>query len=659
MVRWGVEGARRKGGVKMARIWARDIVRKRARREVGGEDAAMREAEALAAKGVRRFTSDASLLDAARVLFALREYRSESCPGEALKDVAALDRRLTRAFHAAVAASPAKLHLVRLAGARRLSCTEREVALLLALSAMGLTGGVDDVRDVQKCVGTDGRRGIAVARALRPGSRLAARKLVEVEYDEDTDRTEIRAGDRLVEPLVSGDEVPDKAWRVRSYDELLDRMFEVFGALAMNAENLESVVHMRYRGRRRYRHASRSPADRLMEVLEATAKKHPAWPIRRLTGASLGDDEKKVLVVLAGKELGWQQPDSPLFTGDGLARAVSSAVPEVRHALGLLRRDRALRSGNCVRICGGNEDSGAVEDDATLRACEFELTDEFRDAMKLERRRRSKNVSRRPVVRMSQLVLPDGVRRALDMVAAQMRHAKILMDDWGLAKAVPYGRAVTALFWGPPGTGKTASAEAIAHELGRPIIVASYARIQDCWVGQTEKNIARIFRDAAEDGAVLFWDEADAMFFDRDSASRNWEVRDVNVLLQELERFPGLCILATNRRLTLDKALERRIAVKVEFSPPDERERLEIWRRLIPRKLPLAGDVDVAGLASRELTGGEIKNVVLNAARIALARDPRGRVTAADFERAMAMEREGRWTAGRRMGFVTDDRAGG
>jgi len=145
--------------------------------------------------------------------------------------------------------------------------------------------------------------------------------------------------------------------------------------------------------------------------------------------------------------------------------------------------------------------------------------------------------------------------------------------------------------------------------------VANYAQIQGCFVGQTEKNIVATFREAKAKDAVLFWDEADAMFFDRDLASHTWEVRDVNVLLQEIERFDGVCILATNRKITLDKALERRITLKVEFDPPNRESREAIFKKLIPAKMPLARDVSFAKLADLELSGGEIKNCLLYTSR--------------------------------------------
>jgi len=134
---------------------------------------------------------------------------------------------------------------------------------------------------------------------------------------------------------------------------------------------------------------------------------------------------------------------------------------------------------------------------------------------------------------------------------------------------------------------------------------------------------------------------------------QGWEVRDVNVLLQELERFEGICILATNRKITLDKALERRITLKVEFERPDRKQRREIWAKFLPHKLPLERDVELDELSVWELAGGEIKNVVLNAARIAVKRDECGPVTMQDFREAVAMEYMGRWNRNHqgRIGF--------
>jgi len=252
--------------------------------------------------------------------------------------------------------------------------------------------------------------------------------------------------------------------------------------------------------------------------------------------------------------------------------------------------------------------------------------------------------ARRPLLKPEQLVLSDKVSSALEMCVIQAQNAETLFDNWGLKETIPYGEAVVMMFSGPAGTGKTACAEAVAYQLNKPIMVVNYAEVQNYLAGQTQKNIVRIFAEAEQTNAVLFWDEADSFFCDRDSASQNWEVREVNVLLQELERFHGVCILSTNRRTALDKALERRVNIKVQFERPDRDSRRKIWEKLTPTKMPLAEDVSFDKLSSEDLSGGEIKNVVLNAARLALKNGrKKGPVTMNDFQQAIQIENEGRW----------------
>jgi AAA+ superfamily predicted ATPase len=594
--------------------------------------------------------SDAEILETARVLFKLRSGTESEKDEGAVDEAMAVERRLRRVLHATIAGAPEGIHIPAIFKQHRLTRIEREAMLLLALSATGMVERTSDIEDLQTRMGLSGRDGLALVRAFRSEGRLAAKGLVVVEPGSQPVLTEVAASPAFLDPLL-GLGSAGSAWRVKTYDELLDKCHILFKALKARAEALDDSS---WQDETPECARQTAALKRLMKTLRATARLHPGWPMRELTRSELTDAELQMVLVLVGKELGFLQADHDLFTGDGLARAASTSVPGVRHSLKLLVRGKRLRAEGYADVCGGAGDAAAFEDEATLRTCEFELTPGLCERLKIRKRRRSKNRARKPVAQMSQLVLPAEVRRALDMIVAQVRHAKVLLEDWGLAEAVPYGRGVTVLFSGAPGLGKTACAEAVAHELGRDIIAVSYAEIQNCWVGQTEKNIVRVFRQAADEGAVLFWDEADAMFYDRDSAARNWEVRDVNVLLQEMERFGGLCILATNRKVTLDRALERRVAVKVEFTPPDRSMRREIWRRLLPEKFPLADDVQVDDLAAGELTGGEIKNVVLNAARIALARDPQGAVRAQDFDRAMRMETESRWTVRRRIGFTAD-----
>ena len=396
--------------------------------------------------------------------------------------------------------------------------------------------------------------------------------------------------------------------------------------------------------------------ERLLDKLEETLELHQGWQLGRFHERGMSWGEWPIFVALLGKELGHLHADDLLFTGGGLARAASPSASHYRHMLRLLSPRERLVTDGLVRPCGGPVEM-AADDPRALQDTEFELTSPTIETLGIRkfglRKHCGEYHTRKPQVRLNQLVLPDGVAQAVDLALVQTRNAQRLTDDWGLGEVVPYGRNITLLFSGPPGTGKTATAEGLADALDKPILVADYSRIQNCFVGQTEKNIVRAFREAASQDAVLFWDEADAMFFDRDTAYRNWEVRDVNVLLQELERFEGVCVLATNRKITLDKALQRRIAIKVEFSRPDRDQRRRIWEKLLPRKLPLARDVDLDELSRVDFVGGEIKNVVLNAARLALGREEAGSVAMGDFRAAVAMEQDGSWNqnARNRIGF--------
>jgi SpoVK/Ycf46/Vps4 family AAA+-type ATPase len=243
------------------------------------------------------------------------------------------------------------------------------------------------------------------------------------------------------------------------------------------------------------------------------------------------------------------------------------------------------------------------------------------------------------------VVLPVGTMRALEEALAQVWSHGLIYGEWGLGERHATGLGLAFNFAGPPGTGKTICAEAIAHVLRRKLLVVRYAEVESMWAGETPKNVAAVFRTAAEQDAVLFFDEADAIASRRATGGANEAYQResnlvVNVLLNELEAFNGVVIFATNLAANFDPAFERRIRTHVLFEMPGIDEREAIWRvQIHPRKTPLAADVDFRALAQRfAVSGGDIKNAVLKAAAAAAIEplpDGEKRIHQSHFVRAM------------------------
>ena len=223
------------------------------------------------------------------------------------------------------------------------------------------------------------------------------------------------------------------------------------------------------------------------------------------------------------------------------------------------------------------------------------------------------------------VVLAPATRAQLELALAQVRHQALIFERWGLGARHTTGLGLAFTFAGPPGTGKTICAEAIAHALDRPLLVVNYAEVESMWAGETPKNVAALFRSAAREDAVLFFDEADAIATRRQTGMMQRADREanttVNVLLHELEQFDGVVIFATNLAVNFDPAFERRIRTHVRFEMPGEAERARIWRvQLHPRLTPLDGDVDFDALSARyAVSGGDIRTAVLKAAAMAAA----------------------------------------
>jgi hypothetical protein len=227
-----------------------------------------------------------------------------------------------------------------------------------------------------------------------------------------------------------------------------------------------------------------------------------------------------------------------------------------------------------------------------------------------------------PAVDWDDLVLPDETTERLEELAVRARYREQVIRGWGMRPGGGRGSGVSALFTGESGTGKTLSAEVIAHELGVELYVVDLATVVDKYVGETEKNLERIFTEAAGVNGVLLFDEADAIFGKRsevqDARDRYANV-EVSYLLQRMESFDGLVILTTNLRANLDDAFARRLDLVVHFPQPDAGQRELLWDRCLGRSVP-RGDLDLAELARDfELAGGDIRSAAVTAAYYAAA----------------------------------------
>jgi SpoVK/Ycf46/Vps4 family AAA+-type ATPase len=221
------------------------------------------------------------------------------------------------------------------------------------------------------------------------------------------------------------------------------------------------------------------------------------------------------------------------------------------------------------------------------------------------------------------IVLPEEPLTQLQEICARVQCHRRVLHDWGFDRRLSLGKGVTALFRGPSGTGKTLAAEIIAHELGLYLYKIDLSTVVSKYIGETEKNLSRVFAAARDANAVLFFDEADALFGKRsevnDSHDRYANL-EISYLLQKMEEFDGLAILATNLHGNMDEAFIRRLTFSVHFPFPSIAEQLRIWSTIWPKETPLSSRLDFAKLAREfPLSGGNVKNIALSAAYCAAA----------------------------------------
>ncbi len=230
-----------------------------------------------------------------------------------------------------------------------------------------------------------------------------------------------------------------------------------------------------------------------------------------------------------------------------------------------------------------------------------------------------------PLYAWDDIILPADRVHLLREICQYVRHGHTVYGEWGFDRKLSLGKGLNALFAGPSGTGKTMAAEIIAREVGLDAYKINLATIVSKYIGETEKNLDRIFTEARDSNAILFFDEADAIFGKR-SEVRDSHDRYANIeiayLLQKMEEYDGVSILATNLRKNIDEAFVRRMHFTVEFPMPEEDDRLRIWRKIFPPQAPLASDVDLVFLARQfRSSGGNIKNIAVAAAFLAADED--------------------------------------
>jgi SpoVK/Ycf46/Vps4 family AAA+-type ATPase len=229
------------------------------------------------------------------------------------------------------------------------------------------------------------------------------------------------------------------------------------------------------------------------------------------------------------------------------------------------------------------------------------------------------------------IVLPTGLREHLRELEWQIRLRAHVYEEWGFERLCPLGRGITALFAGPSGTGKTMAAQVLAAALRMKLYRVDLSGVMNKYIGETEKRLRRVFDACERANVLLFFDEADALFGQRtqvkDAHDRFANI-EIDYLLQRMEQFNGVAILATNRKGDLDKAFLRRIRFIVDFVAPGPAERLAMWQRVLPQRSPageeLLGEIDWGRLAEKlNLTGAEIRGAALSAAFLARAEGAR------------------------------------
>jgi SpoVK/Ycf46/Vps4 family AAA+-type ATPase len=340
----------------------------------------------------------------------------------------------------------------------------------------------------------------------------------------------------------------------------------------------------------------------------------------------LRDDTR---VMFLSGETDWEPADLPSFPS-----FVRVEFPRPAYSVRLKLWNKALEGwtsteteiaglANKFRFTGGQiRDAAATAQNLALRRAPENPSPQLDDLLascRLQSNRKLSTLASRitPHYTWSDIVLPADRLRQLKEICSAVEYRSIVYDQWGFDEKLSLGKGLSLLFAGPSGTGKTMAAEVIARELGLELYRIDLSTVISKYIGETEKNLSRIFDEAATSNAVLFFDEADALFGKRsevrDSHDRYANI-EINYLLQKMEQYEGTVILATNLRKNMDDAFVRRIQFTIEFPFPAYDQRLAIWQKVWPAATPREG-LDLEFMARRfEIAGGNIRNIALSAA---------------------------------------------
>jgi ATPase family associated with various cellular activities (AAA) len=575
-----------------------------------------------------------------RVCEALRRHLGEEDGGDA-------ERELTEAAKAL----PAPAALDRVCASFGLSDFERDLLLLCA--------GVELDGAFAELCGGQPTFGLALAAlpgahwsALSPDGPLRRWRLVETAPGDRLTTGPLQIDERVLHYLAGVATVEDRLRGLArgvpvspqppSREAVADRVLALWQAFS-DAESPPAVQLCGGDGAGRRGIAGLACAKAGLTAVAVDAAELPATaseqePLARLwereaalTGAALlleledVDDQARLRRVVAFLEAvgGW--------------RLVSSREP-VRSREPILRVDvPPLEAVEQLELWKGALDGRANADELAEVAQQFRLGGEAFaaaaarvragasawDACREQARPRLDDLALRiePAATWHDLVLPEPQLATLREVALHVRHRATVYDTWGFAAQGARGLGISALFAGPSGTGKTMAAEVLANELRLDLYRIDLSSVVSKYIGETEKNLRRVFDAAEEGGAILLFDEADALFGKRsevkDSHDRYANI-EVSYLLQRMEAYRGLAILTTNQKSALDQAFLRRLRFVVQFPFPDPAQRAEIWRRIFPAETPVA-DLSPERLAQLNVAGGNIRNIALGAAFLAAA----------------------------------------